>query len=217
MRSFVVSKTNIKIAIKSSHRYADRRQAQYDTWLQELDEDFFFVVGDPKPSGSDMLYARGCSDEFANIAPKVLLACQYALSESVTHLLVLDDDTYLRPERALASGFEAFDAVGFVRNNGPCPYLQGSCFWLSQRAMEAVVEHSDFMVNGVPDDVAVGRCLTAEGIHLVHEHRFSIGEPYVREDREPRCSNNIIACHKCLPPTMRRVHSDWLLSQKESK
>ncbi len=209
-----MSKTNIKIAIKSSHRYADRRQAQRDTWLQELDEDFFFVVGDPEPSAPDMLYARGCSDAFADIAPKVLAACEYALSENVTNLCILDDDTYLRPERLLNSGFEKFDAIGFVRTQLGWPYLQGSCFCLSSLAMQAVIKHADLMVNGVPDDVALGHCLYAEGISFTHEHRFVVGDP--TPSRVPHANNDVISCHKCLPPSMRRVHHEWLLSQSNS-
>ncbi len=213
-----MSKTNIKIAIKSAHKFADRRQAQLDTWLKDYNGDFFFLVGKPcEPArGMEKQYLDtlwcSVSDEFANIAPKVLLACQYALSENVTHLLVLDDDTYLRPERALASGFEQFDYVGFVRtpHNG-LPYMQGSCFWLSARSMQAVVKHADLMVNGVPDDIAVGRCLYAEKIPFVHEHRFAVSDP--APTSMPHAKNDVISCHKCLPDAMRHVHEFWKLSQ----
>jgi Galactosyltransferase len=207
----------IKIAIKSCHKHAARRQAQLDTWLKDYSGDFFFLVGKPcEPArGLEKQYLDtlwcSVSDEFANIAPKVLLACQYALSENAPNLLVIDDDTYLRPERITAD-IERFDCVGFVRTQYDVPYMQGSCFLLSARAMQAVVKHADLMVNGVPDDIAVGRCLYAERIPFVHEHRFVVGDPL--PSRLPHATNDVIACHKCLPDGMPRVHEQWLLSQK---
>jgi hypothetical protein len=198
------------IAIKSCHKHAERRQAQLDTFLKYGDADFFFVTGNPIPGngGPVIMDSLACdvSDAFVDIAPKVLAAVEYSLDSNVTNLVVADDDTYLCWPRMLASGFQKFDYLGFVRNYSECPYMQGSCFCLSERAMERIMKNSFYLRNGVPDDVAVGRALYGE-VPLTHEHRFSVGAPYPAPRMWPAKVNDIIAAHKLLPALMRDCHS----------
>ena len=195
----------IKIAIKSCAKYADRRLAQENTWLLDCQFPYFYQTA-----------PAGASDGFNDIAPKVVQACKYALETNTHRLFICDDDTYVRPERLLTGSWEN-DYVGFVRTgrNGALPYIQGSSFWLSKRAMTAVVRYEDLMINGVPDDVAVGRVMYAAGIPFTHEHRFGVEETYPHPDRVPLATNRIISCHKCLPDAMYEVHKRWLASQKE--
>lgn len=185
------------IAIKSCHTYDNRRKVQLDTWLRNVDADFFFVLGNTSacdmPSLTDALVCD-VSDDYKDLAPKVFNACEYALTENVTNLLVCDDDTYIHWPRMLVSGFEELDYLGFVRNYGPVPYMQGSCFWLNERAMHAIVSSSS-MLPGVPDDVAVGRCLYGK-VPFTHEHRYQVGGPYPEPEQWPSKTNNIIASHK---------------------
>lgn len=198
----------VKLAIKSCHRNADRRQAQLDTWLPELDADFFFLVGKPVEDIPDVL-SIPVSDAFEDIAPKVHAACHYALNENTDFLCILDDDTYLRPERLLNSNFWKADYIGFMRTSGlfynqEIPYAQGSCLWLSRRAMEHVLR-SKVMVPGVIDDGALGRALV-DRVQFTHDYRYYPGPvPEVR----PLPENKIISTHKCLPPQMRWVHEDF--------
>jgi len=194
---------NPAIAIKSCHRYPDRRLAQIDTWLRNADIDFFFLMGRPQSMVADALMCD-VSDAFADIAPKILCACEYALEQGITNLIVADDDTYLSVPRLLKSGFEHFDYFGFVRNYSDVPYMQGSCYTLSERAMERIIKHKDLLVNGVPDDVAVGRSLYGE-VPFTHEHRFQVGDPQPKW--WPYTANNIIACHKMNTAQMRACHA----------
>ena len=206
--------TKVLIAIKSCHRYAERQQAQRDTWLTGCAVDHLFLVGNgPACPMFDCgrLHCPG-SDSFADIAPKVWYACKQALAAGITNMFVCDDDTYLVPERLLNSDFEKHDYVGFVRNHCTPPYLQGSSFWLSERALRFIAAQPEKMHNGIPDDVAVGRCLYGN-VPFVHEHRFSVGDPYPQQDKWPALHNDVISCHKCLPDVMRKVHEHWL-SQK---
>lgn len=217
-----MSKQKVKVAIKSTHRYPERRQAQLATWLPDLDADYFFLLGiNPKATHQDLpvLDALNCnvSDAFENIAPKVLCACKYALDENVTNLLICDDDTYLRPERLLKSSFWRGDYIGFMRTSGldynlNTPYAQGSCFWMSERAMEWVVRGEIIMRPGIIDDGAVGQCLV-DRVQFTHDHRYEPG-PY--PERQPLPSNNVISTHKCLPNVMRQVHDTWLRQTKEA-
>lgn len=194
------------IAIKSCHKYADRRQAQRDTWLKGVDTDFFFVIGDPEPlTESDLLYLPGRSDAFTDIAPKVLGAVEYALEENVTNLLVCDDDTYVYWARMHHSRSEMFDYSGFIRSHGNRPYMQGSCFWLSERSMQQIVKRADLMGAGYPDDAAVGQCLYGE-VPFVHEHRYAVGDPYPEPHQWPSNDNNICACHKMNFMQMHACH-----------
>jgi len=202
----------VAFAIKSCHKNADRRKAQMETWIPQLNEDFFFIIGNPTPSdgGPVVLDSLACnvSDSFSDIAPKVLFACEYALDSNITNLCVLDDDTYVVPSRMMKSGFEKFDYFGFVRNYDIIPYMQGSCYWLSERAMERMLMQKDLLVPGVPDDVAVGRTLRGR-VPFTHEHRFAIGETEPSPERRPLPTNDIISCHKCHPLFMRAVHEPW--------
>ena len=107
------------VAIKSCHRYADRAAAQRETWIQDLEADYFHLVGicppgtRPAPADPHTL-ACDVSDAFADIAPKVWCACRYALEASLQSLFICDDDTYVVPAR-LAQAATRRDYVGFVR------------------------------------------------------------------------------------------------------
>ena len=208
------------IAIKSCHKHAERRQAQIDTWLRDFDGEYFFLVGKPcQPArGITVPWCNTLwcpvSDAFADIAPKVWHACKHALEENITNLFICDDDTYVRPDRLLKSGFQNADYIGWVRptwmRNGieyNEPYIQGSAVWLSERAMAHVVE-SKVMVPGVIDDGALGRALAGK-VFLTHDSRYYPGPvaPLITEN------NNLISSHKMLPEQMRSAHRQWLLSQ----
>ena len=186
------------IAIKSCHKHADRRKTQLDTWLKDVDTDFFFLIG--TPTAQPVEYALMCesSDIFEDIAPKIMLACEYALQENVTNLLIADDDSYIHWPRMKESDFANYSYLGFVRSHQAVPYMQGSCFWLDERSMEYIANPEPpywTAARGVPDDVAVGRVLYGK-VPFTHEHRYQVGEPYPEPHQWPTKQNNIIACHK---------------------
>ena len=197
------------LCIKSCHKHAARRQIQLDTCLKYVDTDFFFVIGNPTPGngGPVIMDSLACdvSDAFTDIAPKVLAAVTYSLEQNVTNLIVIDDDTYLCWPRLLASGFQKFDYLGFVRTHADFPYMQGSCYTLSECAMERIMKNNLFMRNAIPDDVAVGNCLYGE-VPFTHEHRFSVGVPYPTSVWWPQKGNAQIVAHKMDAVNMRACH-----------
>lgn len=201
----------VKVCIKSCHAHPERRQAQRETWLPELDVDFFFLIGGAPTDEKDVLYCQA-PDTFSSIAPKVWCACKYALEENVTNLFVCDDDTYCRPDRLL--GPDAYywkgDYIGFVRTNG-VPYIQGSAYWLSERSMEQVVLHKEIMRPDVIDDGAVGQCLV-DRVQFVHDWRYQPGPNGL--ETAPLPQNNFITTHKCLPAQMKVAHKPWAITQK---
>ncbi|MFI5260852.1 MAG: hypothetical protein ACHQU0_03595, partial [Candidatus Paceibacteria bacterium] len=198
------------IAIKSCLKYADRRKTQQDTWLKNVDTDFFFVIGgDVEPKESDVLFVSGIPDSFESIAPKVMSACTYALENNVTNLLVCDDDTYVHWPRMSESDFASYDYLGFVRNHQDVPYMQGSCYWLSERSMQSVAKPEPpywTAAQKVPDDFAVGRVLYGK-VPYTHEHHYQVGSPYPEPTQWPRKDNNIIACHKMNFMQMHTCHN----------
>lgn len=200
----------LSIAIKSCHKFAERRKAQLDTWLKDVDCDFFFLIGDQKPSEQDVLWCDGASDAFQNIAPKVKTACLYALGENVTNLLVCDDDTFIRWAEMMTSGFHKFDYVGHLRTddiayNLHVPYAQGAAYWLTDRSMEHIVRDvHNKMRNGIIDDGAVGQCLDGK-VPLNHDRRYWPG-PYLPQP-DIAAGSKLVSLHKCTPAEMHAIRN----------
>lgn len=208
---FVNSMSNVLVAIKSCHKHHARRAAQLATWIPQLDCDFFHLIGNPTPhnGGPVLVDVLSCdvSDAFADIAPKILCACHYSLEHNVEHMFVCDDDTYVVASRLLISDFRKHDYVGWVRPegdvvNGNVPYMQGSAYWISARAMEQIVLSNE-MRPGIIDDGAVGRALYGK-VPFVHDARYWPGP--VCETWLPPTRNCFISTHKCLPAAMEAVH-----------
>ena len=199
----------ISVAIKSCHKHHARRQAQLDTWLPQLQADYFFIIGNPRLVMPDTL-SCDVSDRFEDIAPKILCACLSMLDANVDFGFFCDDDTYVRPDRLLGSNFRQHDYVGFVRpygdtSTGGLPYIQGSAYWLSARAMEHIARAGATMRPGIIDDGAVGMALDGK-VALTHNRLYWPGpEPFIR----PLLDNDIISTHKCLPPMMQQVHQPF--------
>lgn len=203
---------NPLILIKSCNRYADRRQAQRDTWIPLLPWDHRFVVGaysdERDIKKEEDVLVTGSSDSFDSIAPKLCTA----LSEEKNKfrfVLVCDDDTYIHVPRLVAMARkENFytNYLGWFREDGgalyPLPYIQGSCYWLSPVAVKYVVE-SGAMVGGIPDDVAVGRALHGK-VKFDHDPRFYPGPDCWQQ--YPSTENELISTHKCNPRRMLEMH-----------
>ena len=208
------------VLIKSCHKHAARRQAQLDTWLPELDwAEHLFLLGRPTQAVVPDSLMRDVSDDFPDLAPKVQCAVAYALGKNYSAAVILDDDTYIRPDRlfwALKSyELHNLDYVGFLRVTDK-PYCQGSCFYLSARAMEYVANSPEMRATRlqtrpgelgdyVTDDGAVGKALCHK-VYPTHDDRFQPGPVPVF----PHPSNEIISAHKCYTPElMQQAHAVW--------
>lgn len=196
------------VIIKSCHRHGDRRAAVCGTWLRDLKWDRMFAVGNLPPGAGKFHEANTLvfpvSDEFKNIAPKVAAALAWGIKHNFSPFFICDDDTYVVPSRLIAwpsTCGEPADYRGWFRPDGghgyPLPYIQGSAFWLSRKAAELVASSPE-MVDGVPDDVAVGRALW-EKVAFTHDPAFHPGPL-------PELTSERITTHKCLPETMRAIH-----------
>lgn len=195
--------------IKSCHRHADRRLAVTATWLPQLRWDRIFALGVPPTGVQDTLRVTPnaiqfpVSDSFKNIAPKVQAALTWGLKHGYERFFICDDDTYVVPDRLTEYECHA-DYAGKYRPDGgygyPKPYIQGSAFFLSQRAAELVAVSPE-MRNDVPDDIAVGRALDESVVLWYPDARFHPGPvPEFTWGQQ-------ITTHKCLPDDMRRIHA----------
>jgi Galactosyltransferase len=221
------------VAIKSCWPFKERRDACRQTWLPDLNwADYKFFVGkhaprkppklfmpwgDPCESlyGEQDVLAFPVDDGFRNIAPKIMLLMRYALQNKYSQIVVVDDDVYLRPER-LKEFVEKvqmqYDYVGWERT-GDQHYMQGSCYYVSCLAAAALAV-SARLVDGIPDDVAVGKALEGHYCWL-HPDQFwpgAVPAPIL-------ASNNLISTHKCSsghgPKSnlMHTIHDAWLKSK----
>jgi hypothetical protein len=186
-----------------------------DSWA-----DYKFIVGRHKPlryfadvcenyTGEQDLLAFDVDDSFKNIAPKIQRLMEWADLQGYARVVVVDDDTYIRPERLreFLATVTNYDYVGFERT-GNQHYMQGSCYIVSKFAMIALAGSPD-LVEGVADDVRVGEILSP--CIWKHSDRFWPGA----EPRRIHMSNDLISTHKCAiahnrhNTSMDEIHETW--------
>lgn len=212
----------VLIAIVSCHQFARRRMAQRDSWLPQATAAgvaYRFFVGRcsalPTIVGSQSVVAAPrpdmelleCEDNYEGLSRKVRTAVRWAYQRDYDYLFKCDDDTYVRPERLLTSGFAQHEYSGFIEDydlrlatNFPVyPHAQGGPgYWLSRKAMAAVVD--TMPDKNHQEDFAVGEALALSGIPAVHDDR------YVHQEGQALRSD-FISLHKCDPEEMRSLHA----------
>ena len=112
---------------------------------------------------------------FMSGAFKTRLGVKWALEHEHSHAFIVPTDCYVIVPRLLASGYELKDYTGYqVPDEGHIG--GGSGYWLSRRAMEAVVRAEPRVDY---EDRWVGNVMRAAGIVPVHDPRYwSWEQPY---------------------------------------
>lgn len=224
------------LAIKSCWQHHDRRVALRETWLnggigsQGIDVKFFTgwhartksigedFGGDTRIAG---LYGEtdvvcyAIDDGFKNIAPKVNKIMRYARTHGYTHVVVLDDDTYVVPERLLPviETTKGNEYVGYQRAGdsvwGFVPYMCGCAYIVGETAIGLLAHDAHgTLTGGIPDDVAVGRVLH-RAVEYRHDERFDPGPiPLVPSD-----ADELITVHKCVGDQLRAIHARFNASR----
>lgn len=178
----------ILIAIHASHSQPEQMRAQRETWLQDLDgADYKFFLGQPEGYEPDAVYCdfpdgpkykdSKCIFRTRVLNQKTEALAHYALIHGYDYVFKCDDDTYIRPDLLLNSGFEQHDYSGFTEPHyafgfGHYRWAQGGAgYWLSRRAMRIVDEHGLHLVPA--EDFAVGQLLARNGIQPFHDERYT--------------------------------------------
>lgn len=217
----------IYVAIKSCWKNKERRDAVRSTWLLDIDGgdwDYHFWLGyhEWRRPDTNFPYASRISniygepdlkispiaDDFKHIAHKVHLAAKHAYSNpAFTHMVVCDDDTYLRPERvnllAAEAGAVGADIVACVRDNPRYP--QGSLYIVNRQGMYALATDKHMLTSG-PDDVIAGNVLSRARLQFGH---ISTIEPGPLYEESPMTNNRIVSAHKCDALRMHVAHETW--------
>lgn len=192
-------------------------QAQRQTWLRDLpyEVDYRYFLGQPSRHDADVVYLPSADGPNWN-GPyrtrvgnrKTEAIVRYALDNGYNYVFKCDDDTYVRVELLLKSGFEKHDYSGITASHyafngiGHYRWSQGGAgYWLSRRAMEIIAEHGLHLVPA--EDFAVGQLLAKYGIHPSHDERY---RPAVTQAEIDKPDPAWITLHKINPAQMRRLH-----------
>jgi hypothetical protein len=171
-----------------------------ETWARHLapSQSLFLVEGGHARSAVEGDTLRlAVPDGYAELARKT----HHMIAWSLEHLecdavLKCDDDTYLHAGRIAAAAAEFGDYRGHPADDQRqfVPYARGGCYWLSRRAMEALVQTPFQAHAGAPwfkgnsrmrklgesryredvsiEDVMTGSLLHAAGIDFEPDRRF---------------------------------------------
>lgn len=223
------------IAVLACHHRAGHLSACRETWVPDAkglcDVKFFFGRGshaDPK----DDEVILDCDDAYRGLACKVQEVARWALAHDYDFVMKVDDDTYVRPERVMSSGFEYHDYVG--RLLGPTDhyhqtrYARGGTGYFMSRAVMKVLADAPKPNPDIPRDYAedswVGRITLEAGFPCINDDRLRCAEGSGpnRTPRPngfqgwkkdcPRQHNDFITVCEFLGEEMRQVHKEWVAS-----
>lgn len=182
------------IAIESCHRDRWCHAQIRDTWLSAPAADTRFFLGVPKEpdAEADETFLDVPDGGGSELRLKILGSISWALANGYDNLFRCDTDTYVHVPRLLASGFERHDYSGFVQ--GDDSVFGGTGYWLSRRAMEALLARGEIAACSGAEDWWVRYVLRQAGILPFHDPRYRIGT-----DRGtmvgPQPDNDVITCH----------------------
>jgi hypothetical protein len=190
------------IAIVSCHKRREFVEAQRATWLSGLTVDYKVFLGRPTlGAGADEVLLDVC-DSYAGLPEKVKSTCAWALQRKYDYVLKVDDDSYLFPDRYLASGFEKHDYTGCPGGNLN-DFAAGFCYCLSSKAMKAVVSYPLLAQVTSEDRWVAQAVLNGRMVFLADERYRLLSAP-------PRIAKpfpaDTIACCEYDPEEMRRLH-----------
>lgn len=157
------------LAILSCHERPEYRQAQRETWLRSLrglDYRFFLGRGNSHDHADEVVL--DVPDDYDSLVFKLQATVAWAYQRGFDFIFKCDDDTYIRPERLLTSGFENHDYTGYCYRT-QFHAIGGPGYWLSLKSMRVLLQYP--VVQG-PEDIWVYETLRANGIECIHDDRY---------------------------------------------
>lgn len=156
----------ILIAIPSCHALRHWHEAVRSTWGKDIKgADLRFFLGS-LPQAEDEVELN-VGDSLYALTHKVVEMCRWAQGQGYDFVFKCDLDTFVRPLWLLESDFCRFDWVG-----GQNSFFAsgGAGYWLSNKAMQAVLQHA--IEPGPAEDVNTAHALLSKGFTLHHDPRF---------------------------------------------
>jgi galactosyltransferase len=191
------------IAIKACRTRRDcaLRSKQRESWATQSSIPVLWFVGNGETVTDDVIHLD-CDDTYNKLIDKTRAMVKYVLDNDYDYAFFTDTDTFICVDKLLASGFEAHDYIGWCRGRD---YAQGgSGYWLSRKAMTALIDDTTPTTHTIWEDMHVGHVLARHGITPHHDERYLVGPANVHMDW-PTKGNAIITLHKLTVETMEKV------------
>ena len=217
------------IAISSCYDFEKNgnNQVLRETWLPDA-ADYKFFMGEGQGAeteklADDTIFLPGVDDGYGDLSKKTQHSLRWAHERGYDYVFRCFPDTYCRPERLTASGFETHDYHGDFRGEQcrPDNYPSGGPgYFLSRRAFELLL---DAPIEGVhrvsvyAEDLWVGQILNRhrdKGLKYFDDPRFV---NHGTRAAGPLRHNSLISTHLSCPDRynsdrMREKHAEWLAS-----
>jgi hypothetical protein len=204
------------IAVLSCQQNALATDAMRETWLNNSPVEYKVFLGQTKRNrpirANEVLLAA--SDDDRGLVDKIVQMIRWVREHGYTHVFKCDDDVYAVSDRLLKSGYEKHDYTGMVCNGNKgsgwkefC--LGGAGYWLSQKAMDAIVsaEIATPLVDG-----HVAMTLAAAGIKPVHDSRYRYTHRVYKDPLPelPESRNDIVSCAEFNYQEFSALHKQFL-------
>jgi hypothetical protein len=181
----------------------------YKTWAEKysdkIDVRLFVGAGDQEVHFPNLveLFAP---DGYYDLPAKVKAMFAWAFDNGYDYCVKLDDDVLLRPANFLKF-FQPVDYCGYELESNTDKWASGAAYVVSRRAMQFVVDTPWDPTWNSAEDQMVGRILRANGIPLVHDHRYLCCHC-------PDCFKkygleNLITIHTRSPQQMHELHTKF--------
>ncbi len=180
------------LAVINARHRPEWRRALRDTWMKQVPKNkadaFFFVGTGEQLKDQEQVVEIACSDKYEHLPEKVRAICRWAIEKDYAYMLKTDDDTMLKPNSFLDSGYHNYDYSGSSnRPDSPYAIPFGFGYCMSRKSME-IIASSSLPGDGSNDDEKwVAYNLSQAGILLTdirryYLHQFPI-DPVIRAEK----------------------------------
>jgi hypothetical protein len=202
--------------------FANRQENPYEavreTWAKDVkalpgvDFRFFYGRGAKRDPLSDEVFLE-VADNYDGLTHKMQGICRWALERGYEWLFKCDSDTFVYVDRLMRTDFRNCDQLGWsprgdgILSNDNGNYSTGGPgYWLSKRAMEAIVHDT---VSHYAEDLWVGSTIRKHGLKRVGDRRFLPGyeEHYAPVHLLPQ-NHEFVTLHACTPKIIRELYAD---------
>lgn len=221
------------------HARQDFAEASRQTWIKDIqgaDYKIFYgrgISGRRRNEDVSELSHELESDEveldvpdgYLDVCIKIHEIIRWAYEQGYDYLFKVDDDTYVRPEKLIASNFKDYDFIGgesfgIDSNNRLFRYLggvnaSGPGFWLSRKSMGLVLKYPR-PGHAHPDEPWLGWVLRSQGTRVKQDDRLGCygclptdGKGYEFVYCNLPKEENIIAEWEYTPEKMKAIHQQW--------